>query len=154
MEQPAGSPKYFLEWWTSEHNYLIHLCALHVKYQITFWGWWSMWRKMTFCLMNFVLYLCTEMGEPGDFQLWLLDATQHDSRSNVQQPGSISSGRFLTEYITVQMWWLDKCWYLSSLFVCVCVSPVSLDSSWLHFRGAGPVRSSGVQGPVKASGST
>ena len=38
------------------------------------------------------------------------------------------------------------------LTLCVFVSPVSLDFSWLHFRGAGPVWSSSVQGPVKASG--
>lgn len=41
---------------------------------------------------GFLSPLPTEMGEPGDFQLRLLDAAQHDRRPDVQRPGPVPGG--------------------------------------------------------------
>lgn len=56
------------------------------------------------------------MGEPGDFQLWLLDAAQHDRRQNVQRPGSVPSGAFPTQYNSVQPWNSSTCILVSFRF--------------------------------------
>lgn len=51
---------------------------------------------VTVCFSLKKLSSFTEMGEPGDFQLRLLDAAEHDRRQNVQRSGSVSGGAFLT----------------------------------------------------------
>lgn len=62
---------------TEEKNHWnIKLCLQRTK------GSWATLSRMS--SQDLCLGLVTEMGEPRDFQLWLLDAAQHDCRQNVQ----------------------------------------------------------------------